>query len=301
MGKKELVVQPGHTNWLSPSLGRPMLKRVAGRGHLWRQWSLRTLCLLVLGVAAICAVFGERVRHGERQRYVLAEVERLGDAAHDVRVSGEAPASIRFNGSNRSVWHASYMERLLEVDLWSDEVPDKLLAEIGGLPDVRKLTVTPPVQRSPAMQRLMRARPELKVNVSWSPRHVPFREVTSPNELREATATGNAVLFTDGGWNGTFALARPLLAEFHEAWTADPSSPHVTWLRADLSECFKPPADAFRAWLVEVGLSPGGMKQMGAGWIIWLQDGAVRDATWCFQVTSKEELNERSRRAFAKR
>lgn len=279
-----------------------MLEHASPRRRIWRQWSLRALFLFVLGVAVVCVLFGERIRRGERQRYVLAEIERLGgDLEIDVRFSDEVDGTRGTLPVNRDRdrWRGSYMRTLAEIDLLSDEVPDRLLANIGRLPDVQQLRVTPPVHRSPAMQRFMTARPDLKVYVSWSPRHVPFREVASPDELREAITTGNAVLFTDGGWNIDCAAARPQLADFHEAWMADPTAPPVIWLRADLSTYSNPHADAFREWLWEIGLSPGGLKSMGAGWIIWLKDGAIRDATWCFQVTGKEELHERTHRAFA--
>lgn len=276
----------------------------SSRSRSWLQFSVRTLCLLVVVAAVFFALLGNRIRQAERQRYVIGEVLRLeGDVWYaDQREGNSYSTSFEEMEQARSVRSRlsdSYFRTVANVEIWSDDVPDKLLAEIGRLPEVKELTVTPPVQRSAAMQRLRQSRPDLEVHENWAPRHVPFREMKSPAELRREIATGNVVLFTDGFWSMDCDLTRPKLAAFHDAWVQDKKAVKIHWLRIDLSGFDSPMPDAFRAWLDEVGLSTGGMKQSGAGWIVWFQSGKIRDAMWCHELPDEKELLQRTSSAFS--
>ncbi|HUE70074.1 MAG TPA: hypothetical protein VMP01_04225 [Pirellulaceae bacterium] len=265
---------------------------------------MRTLCLLVIVAAVFFALLGNRIRQAERQRYVIGEVLRLEGyvwyaderTANGYSRSGEDDEQA---GSVRRRLSNSYFRTLEDITIWSDDVPDKLLAEIARLPAVHELTVTPPVLRSAAVQRLRQSRPDLEVHEHWAPRHVPFREVKSPAELRREIATGNVVLFTDGWWSMDCQETRPKLAALYNDWIENESAPKIHWLRIDLSGFDSPMPDAFRGWLDEVGLGTGGMKQSGAGWIVWFQDGKIRDAMWCHELPDEKELLQRTSSAFS--
>lgn len=73
----------------------------------------------------------------------------------------------------------------------------------------------------------------------------------------------------------------------------------INWLRVDLSGFDSPMPGAFRNWLNEVGLGTGGMKQSGAGWIVWFQSGKIRAAMWCNELDDEKELLQRTSSAFS--
>lgn len=276
------------------------------RRRTWLQFSVRALCLLVIVAAIAFALLGERIRSAERQRYVIGEVQRLGGDVYyeDERIENGYSRTlsrevVSLRRALRDRVNDSYFRTVSFISISSDDVSETLIDEIGKLPQLRELNVTPPVRRSAALQRLVRLRPTLEVIVQWSPRHVPFEEMKSPAALRQAIQKGSALRFTDGFWSIDCAAARPRLAAFREAWVQDKNALKISWLRIDLSSSpDSPMPDAFRQWLGEMGVDTGGMKQMGAGRIIWFQNGAIRDVMWCRDLGDVGDLKLRTQKAF---
>jgi hypothetical protein len=263
------------------------------------RFSLRVLCVVLLAIAVCFALLGNRIRQAEHQWMFLSQIERLEG---DVWYADERSPDGWTRTENPDVDREGLQARLYNacfrsfdrVSILADDVPAELFDDVATWSELRELIVSPPVARGAAVQRLKQSRPDIDVHVHWAPRHVPFQEMNSPEELQGAIQAPHVLLFIDGFWSVDCAVFRPIAAAIPEAWNAKSNRPSVAWLRIDLSDVNSKVTQEFWQWLGERGLPLGGLKQQGAGLVVWFEDGHVKSADWCFRFSDVDSLMART-------
>jgi hypothetical protein len=268
----------------------------------WLRFSLRSLVVVIVLISIALAACGDWIRRAERQRYVLREVARLGGHELDVFFTDERTehgySRTYDNGdAPRSQFTDSYWRSIATIHLEDDDIPTALVDELAQLPELEHVSVSPVVVATPHWKKLEELRPDIETIVSWQPRHVPFAELTTRKDLHGIANEALAVVFVDGGWSIDCAVFRPVLSRAYENWSAGAQSRHLEWRRIDVSN-LGPWHTEVTDWLGNHGISMGGLKQQGAGRVIWIRDGQVAAADWCVDFDESDSILDRIRTIF---
>lgn len=121
------------------------------RRRRWFQFTLRTLLVMVFGVAILLAWFATRLHQARQQREALATARRAGAVAfyeQEVRwragryedATQEAPAKARGPGRLRRTLGRDFFDRVVCIT-FPAHASDGMLALLAGLPEMRSVSL----------------------------------------------------------------------------------------------------------------------------------------------------------------
>ena len=123
--------------------------------------------------------------------------------------------------------------------------------------------------------------------------------ISTPADFQAVTSTGQVVLFVDCGWNSDVVGFHDPFHEF-AGWCRNETSirPVTVVLDANNQDALW---DTLQMLWEDLRVSSGGLKNLGgAGRVVWIDDGEVRDVAWCFHLRDVRELQQRSEAAFGR-
>jgi len=124
------------------------------------------------------------------------------------------------------------------------------------------------------------------------------RTVANPDEWKPLVERSRCILFVDCPWNEDIAAYRPAFWEF-ASWCRE-SSDYLP-IRVELDgEARGAMAQIVQGLHKSHGIPPGGLKTLGgAGRVIWMENGRVRDYAWWHEVPGRQELIRRTQVLFS--
>jgi hypothetical protein len=255
----------------------------------WPKFTIRSLGIAIAIAAIVFAYIGAQWRGYQRRLFVLQQVEAI-DGGYVLENDGG------FQSLDLYTHHVVHRERhtffqyllgkqrrLEEIRLDGlDYVPARLLREIGQMPEVECLVVSPAVSRTTEVQSI---REQNRIEVLIVERPDQFIEVIdSVESFYRTISRPNVVLFLDGEWSTSALITRrkfSLLADYWNGGTklklnAGSANQPVRFLRVDLTNANTPVWKALQTWQESQGLPKAALKAFGGvGRVFWIKDGKV--------------------------
>ena len=276
----------------------------------WPRYSLRSIGVATALIAIVLAYLGAQWRSYRQQLFVAQQVEAIDGGTWYGPREGLHVVEV-YTGHLSNQFTPSFARYLMgegpqiqEIDFTDlDYVPPSLLKEIGKLPDLQSLLVTPIVSRTPEVQAIIRKE---GIKVSIVENRDQFVEVIdTPEEFQQGITDSNVVLFLDCDWSVSAVLTRrrhSLLASHwqNEHRNSQSKRPNARFLRVDLNDTKTSLWAALQTWQREKGIERSGMKNLGgAGRVFWLREGKLVRYDPTLAEVPVFEVMQRTEEAFA--
>lgn len=123
------------------------------------------------------------------------------------------------------------------------------------------------------------------------------RIISSLAEWQSTVAAGRCILFVDCDWNEAMVAFRKPFSEFADL-RRDNTDYRLMSVKLDVESQDELWITVQELW-ERYDIPPGGLKTFGgAGRVVWLDQGRVKDFAWCTEVFDVSKLGSRSQRAF---